>query len=163
MLIRCDYVIAIFWQFMEVLQLKDTSHFLRESKRKSKLFAGLLNFLLGWPIEYYTLPTDQLFNLEFQFESVFNLEIQTEFGIQLGIPIPMGIHLGECSLSECDSQFMTERKDYILWEREIQFWPLNRRAIKYIRIRGTSSVFLICANWEPGNVSLDISALCVLY
>ncbi len=44
-----------------------------------------------------TLPTDQLFNLEFQFESVFNLEFQPKFGIQLGIPIPMGIHLGECS------------------------------------------------------------------
>ncbi len=44
----------------------------------------------------YTLPTDQLSNLEFQFESVFNLEFQAKFGIQLGIPIPMGINLGEC-------------------------------------------------------------------
>ncbi len=44
----------------------------------------------------YTLPTDQLFNLEFQFESVFNLQFQPKFGIQLGIPIPMGIDLGEC-------------------------------------------------------------------
>ncbi len=44
----------------------------------------------------YTLPTDQLFNLEFQFESVFNLEFQPKFGIQLGIPIPMRINLGEC-------------------------------------------------------------------
>ena len=35
----------------------------------------------------YTLPTDQLFNLEFQFESVFNLEFQPKFGIQLEIPI----------------------------------------------------------------------------
>ena len=34
-----------------------------------------------------TLPTDQLFNLEFQFESVFNLEFQPKFGIQLEIPI----------------------------------------------------------------------------
>ena len=45
----------------------------------------------------YTLPTDQLFNLEFQFKSVFNLEFQPEFGIQLGIPILMEINLGECS------------------------------------------------------------------
>ncbi len=45
---------------------------------------------------WYTLPTDQLFNLEFQFESVFNLEFQPKFGIQLGIPISMGINLGEC-------------------------------------------------------------------
>ncbi len=45
----------------------------------------------------HTLPTDQLFNLEFQFESVFNLEFQPKFGIQLGIPIPMGINLGECT------------------------------------------------------------------
>ena len=44
----------------------------------------------------YTLPTDQLFSLEFQFESVFKLEFQPKFGIQLGIPIPMGINLGEC-------------------------------------------------------------------
>ena len=36
---------------------------------------------------WYTLPTDQLFNLEFQFKSVFNLEIQPKFGIQLGIPV----------------------------------------------------------------------------
>ena len=39
----------------------------------------------------YTLPTDQLFHLEFQFQSVFNLEFQPEFGIQLGILIPKGI------------------------------------------------------------------------
>ena len=45
----------------------------------------------------YTLPTDQLFNLEFQFESLFNFEFQPKFGIQLGIPIPMGINLGERS------------------------------------------------------------------
>ncbi len=51
----------------------------------------------------YTLSTDQLFHLEFEFESVFNLEFQPKFGIsddalgiQLGIPIPMGINLGEC-------------------------------------------------------------------
>ncbi len=44
----------------------------------------------------HTLPTDQLFNLEFQFESVLNLEFQPKFGIQIGIPIPMGINLGEC-------------------------------------------------------------------
>ena len=43
-----------------------------------------------------TLITDQLFNLEVQFESGFNLEFQPKFGIQLGIPIPMGINLGEC-------------------------------------------------------------------
>ncbi len=48
-------------------------------------------------LTYYTLPTDQQFNLEFQFESVFNLEFQPKFGIQLGIPIPMGINLGECT------------------------------------------------------------------
>ncbi len=42
-----------------------------------------------------TLPTDQLFNLEFQFESVFKLEFQPKFGIQLGNPIPIGINLGE--------------------------------------------------------------------
>ena len=29
----------------------------------------------------HTLPTDKLFNLEFQFESVFNLEFQPKFGI----------------------------------------------------------------------------------
>ncbi len=40
---------------------------------------------------------DQLFNLEFQFESAFNLEFRPKFSIQLGIPIPMGINLGECS------------------------------------------------------------------
>ncbi len=39
---------------------------------------------------------DQLFNLEFQFESVINFEFQPKFGIQLGIPIPMGLILGEC-------------------------------------------------------------------
>ncbi len=44
----------------------------------------------------YTLPTDQLFNLEFQFESMFNLEFQAEFVVQLGIPILMSINLGEC-------------------------------------------------------------------
>ncbi len=49
-------------------------------------------------IDNYTLPTDQLFNLEFQFESVLNLEFQAKFGIQIGIAIPMGINLGECSL-----------------------------------------------------------------
>ncbi len=47
--------------------------------------------------KYHTLPTDQLFNLEFQFESVFNLEFQPKFCIQLGIPISMGINLGECT------------------------------------------------------------------
>ncbi len=47
----------------------------------------------------HTLQTDQLFSLEFQFESVFNLEFQPKFGIQLGIPIPMGINLGECMTS----------------------------------------------------------------
>ncbi len=47
--------------------------------------------------EYYTLPMDQLFNLEFQFESAFNLEFQPKFGIQIGIPISIGINLGECS------------------------------------------------------------------
>ncbi len=45
----------------------------------------------------HTLPTDQQFNLEFQFKSVFKLKFQPEFGIQLGIPIPMGINLGECN------------------------------------------------------------------
>ncbi len=30
---------------------------------------------------WYTLPMDQLFNLEFQFESAFNLEFQPKFGI----------------------------------------------------------------------------------
>ena len=44
-----------------------------------------------------TLLTDQLFNLEFQFESIFNLEFQLKFGIQLGIPISVGINLGECA------------------------------------------------------------------
>ncbi len=43
-------------------------------------------------------PTDQAFNLEFQFKSVFKLEFQPEFGIQLRIPIPMGIDLGECTV-----------------------------------------------------------------
>ncbi len=33
---------------------------------------------------------DQLFNLEFQVQSVFNLEFQPKFGIQ---PVPMGINL----------------------------------------------------------------------
>ena len=47
-----------------------------------------------------TLPTDQLFNLEFQFKFVFNLEFQAEFGIQLGIPIRIGINLGECGTDE---------------------------------------------------------------
>ena len=47
----------------------------------------------------YTLPTDQLFKLEFQFESVFNFEFQPKFGIQLGIPTLMGINLGECTMS----------------------------------------------------------------
>ncbi len=45
---------------------------------------------------YYTLSTDQLFNLEFQVESIFNLEFQPKLDVQLGIPIPMGINLGEC-------------------------------------------------------------------
>ncbi len=43
-----------------------------------------------------TLTTDQLFNLEFQFESSFKLGFQPKFGIQLGFPIPVGIDLGEC-------------------------------------------------------------------
>ncbi len=47
--------------------------------------------------ESHTLPTDQLFNLEFQFKSVFNVKFQPKFGIQLGIEIQMGIDLGECS------------------------------------------------------------------
>ncbi len=46
----------------------------------------------------YTLPTDELFNLEFNFESVLNLEFQPKFGIQLRIPIPMGMNLGECMM-----------------------------------------------------------------
>ena len=45
----------------------------------------------------YTLTTDQLFNLEFQFDPGFKLEFQPKFGIQLGFPIPMGIDLGECT------------------------------------------------------------------
>ncbi len=49
---------------------------------------------------WYTLPTDQLFNLEFQCESVFNLKFQPKFSIQPGIPIPMGIDLGECTLPQ---------------------------------------------------------------
>ncbi len=32
-----------------------------------------------------TLPTDQLFNLKFQFKSVFTLEFQPKFSIQLEI------------------------------------------------------------------------------
>ncbi len=44
---------------------------------------------------FNTLTTDQLFNLEFQFESCFKLEFQPKFGMQLGFPIPMGIDLGE--------------------------------------------------------------------
>ncbi len=47
----------------------------------------------GW----HTLTTDQLFNLEFQFESGFKLEFQPKFGLPLGFPIPMGIDLGECT------------------------------------------------------------------
>ncbi len=39
----------------------------------------------------YTLPTDQLFNLEFQFESLFNFELHPKSGIQIGIPTQMGI------------------------------------------------------------------------
>ena len=50
----------------------------------------------------YTLPMDQLFNLDFQFKSVFNLEIQPKFAIQLGIPISMGINLGECIMANRD-------------------------------------------------------------
>ncbi len=46
--------------------------------------------------QIYSLSTDQIFNLEFQFESVLNVEFQPEFGIQLGIPILMEINLGEC-------------------------------------------------------------------
>ena len=49
-------------------------------------------------LEPHTLPMDQLFNLEFQFESVFNSEFQPKFGIQLGIPTSMGINLGVCSM-----------------------------------------------------------------
>ncbi len=54
-------------------------------------------FIRADKLTQHTLPTDQLFNLEFQFESVFNLEFQPKFSIQLGIPIPMGIALGECT------------------------------------------------------------------
>ena len=57
----------------------------------------------------YTLPTDQQFNLEFQFVSVFNLEFQPKSGIQVGIPISMGINLGECiKLHHCSN--ITEYK-----------------------------------------------------
>ncbi len=49
------------------------------------------------PYIMYTLPTDQLFNLDFQFKSVFNLEFQAKFGIQHGIPTLMGLNLGECT------------------------------------------------------------------
>ena len=56
-----------------------------------------------------TLPTDQLFSLEFQFESVFNLEFQPKFGIQLGIPISMGIDLGEWTIkAHRDQGFMDD-------------------------------------------------------
>ncbi len=58
-----------------------------------------IDFFFNWAT-LYTLPTDQLFNLEFQFESVFNLEFQPKFGIQLGIPISMGINLGKCSFND---------------------------------------------------------------
>ncbi len=54
------------------------------------------HLFLQTSIPPYTLPMDELFNLEFQFKSVFNLEFQPKFGIQLGNPIPMGINLGEC-------------------------------------------------------------------
>ena len=57
---------------------------------------GSCEFQIPISREQCTLPTDQLFNLEFQFESTFNVDFQPEFGIQLGNPISMGIHLGEC-------------------------------------------------------------------
>ncbi len=44
----------------------------------------------------YTLPRDQLFNVEIQFQSVFNLKFRPKFGIQLATPIPMVINLWEC-------------------------------------------------------------------
>ncbi len=47
---------------------------------------------------------DQLFHLEFQYESIFNLEFQPKFGIQLGFPIPMGINLGECRVHKAAKQ-----------------------------------------------------------
>ena len=63
------------------------------------------HLIVGWSsysgrnaIPLNTLPTDQLFNLEFQFESVFNSEFQPKFGIQLGISIPMKINLGEWTI-----------------------------------------------------------------
>ena len=50
----------------------------------------------------YTLPTDQLLNLEFQFECVVQLRILISVWIQLGITIPMGVNLGECTTTlEC--------------------------------------------------------------
>ncbi len=55
----------------------------------------ILHTLLYYPSHLshasQTLPTDQQFNLEFQFKSVFHLDFQPEFGIQLGIPITMGL------------------------------------------------------------------------
>ena len=56
-----------------------------------------LHALIAQLCNHYVTHTDQLFNLEFQFESVFNLEFQPKFGIQLGIPISMEINLGESS------------------------------------------------------------------
>ncbi len=50
------------------------------------------------PFMAYTLPTDQLFNLEFQFEFILNLVFQPMFGIQLRISIPVRIDLGECRI-----------------------------------------------------------------
>ena len=60
---------------------------------------------------FYTLPTDQPFNLEFQFKFEFNLEFQPKFSIQLRIPIPMGINLGECKVN--DLFFRVYRKSII--------------------------------------------------
>ncbi len=51
---------------------------------------------------------DQLFNLEFQFESVFNLEFKPKFGIQLGIPSPMGTNVGECTAFNKASKYIID-------------------------------------------------------
>ena len=62
---------------------------------------GIVNYkFLTKQSPTHTLPKDQPFNLEFQFESVFNFEFQPKFGIQLEIPISLGINLGECSTLE---------------------------------------------------------------
>ena len=97
----------------------------------------------------HNLPTDKLFNLKFQFESVFNLEFQPKFGIQLGMPIPMGIHLGECMMGATRAKPLTifeilmKLVTILLLHHSTGLHTKKKRTL--IRVLPLCKVFFICS------------------